>query len=329
MEENNKTKSKEPSALPEDKFKDKLSSKSAMLHTYKQDVEGLVRKRKVSLVSAVSAQSDKRGIGKDGTLIINTTTDKKSDGSITKLILIVSLLMIILGAITIFITYSVYQAKKQSLIQDKVNVLSDNTPIFIEHIARFDATDRLPREILAELSKMLTSSKASLGSITQIILEWEQWSDMLKTNTKFTITQAQLIQLLGLNLPDQFIRLLGEPNNYIMGIHTADRNTPFILLTTQSYEHAFASMLEWEESAEAQLSPFFYTDGSPSNKRIFKDLVVQNIDARASRDENGNLKLLYAFLDESTLLITNNIYTLTEVNRRHQIRKAAGSAAEN
>lgn len=327
MEENNKTKSKDSSAQPEDKFKDKLSTKSAMLHTYKQDMEGLVRNRKVSLVSAMAAQSDK--IDKDGVVAVNTYSDTKNRRSVTKLMLIVSVLMLILGGIIIFVAYSVYQTNQQFLEQDKASASSDRSLIFVEHIARFDATDRLPREIRTELAKMLVGSRASLGSITQIILEWEQWSDSLRANTKFSITQAQLIQLLGLNLSDQFIRLLGEPNDYMIGIHISDRNVPFILLTIESYEHAFASMLEWEKSAEIQLSPLFSTSGSPSNRRIFKDLVIQNIDVRASRDEDGNLKFLYAFLDRNTLLITNNVHTLTEINRRHQVRKAAGSAADN
>ncbi len=315
----NKTKAKKPQP------KDKLATKSAMLHTYKQDVEGLVRKRKVSLVNVMAMQSDKK-MATDGSHIVNTMgTAKKKEGT-TKFMIMASVLMLVLGAVALFVAYSAYQAQLQSTEQDKSQVLADDTMIFVEHRARLNVTDRLPRETLSELAKILSQSQATLGSVTQVILEWSAWSDTLGAQTTFTISQEQLIQLLGLTLPEQFIRLLGNPSDYMIGMHMADRNSPFIILTTVSYEHAFAGMLEWEGNAEAQLSPLFNTNGSGSSKRNIEDIVVQNIDARAVRDDARNLKLLYAFLDHETLLITNNIHTLTEVARRYKVRSASGTA---
>ncbi len=303
----------------------KLASKSAMLHTYRQDVEDLVKKRKVSLVNVMAMQSDKKEY-KDGSLVVNTLQDTKSKMGTARFMLIASILMLVLGSVALFVAYTAYQAQQQKVAQDKSNVLADDTMIFVEHRARLNVTDRLPRETLAELTKILKNSQATLGSITQIILEWSSWSDAARAKITFAINQAQLIDLLGLTLPEQFIRLLGDPNDYMLGMHMADRNSPFILLTTTSYEHAFASMLEWESNAEVQLNPLFKTNGNGSSKRTIEDIVVQNIDARAVRDDARNLKLLYAFLDHETLLITNNIHTLTEVARRYKVRKASGTA---
>ncbi len=312
-------------------FKNKLNSKSAMLHTYRQDVEGLVKKRKVSLINAMAMQMDKTGkqsakIRKDGSLAVTNLNDIQKQQNTKKIILGVSVVMLILGIIAIIAAYSAYQIRLQQKAQDKANVLTDDTMIFIEHRARLNVTDRLPREILANLTQMLKQSQATLGSITQILLEWSVWSDEAGRKITFTIDQAQLIKLLGLSLSDQFIRLLGAPNKYMIGMHMADRNTPFILLTTQSFEHAFANMLEWERNAENELKPLFSTNGSGSSKRTVEDIVVKNIDARAIRDDARNLKLLYAFLDKNTILITNNIHTLTEVARRYKVRKASNSA---
>ena len=315
----NVTKPKKP------KLRDKLTSKSAMLHTYRQDVEGLVKKRKVSLVNVMAMQSDKKEY-KDGSLVINTMGNTKKHTNTSKFMIIASILMLILGSVALFAAYSAYQAQQQKVAQDKSSVLADDTMIFVEHRARLNVTDRLPRETLTELAKILQQSQATLGSITQIILEWSSWSDVARAKITFAIDQAQLIDLLGLTLPEQFIRLLGNPDEYMLGMHMADRNSPFILLTTTSYEHAFASMLEWESNAEVQLNPLFKTNGNGSSRRTVEDIVVQNIDARAVRDDARNLKLLYAFLDHETLLITNNIHTLTEVARRYKVRKASGTA---
>ncbi len=306
------------------KFRDKLSSKSAMLHTYKQDVESLVRKRKISLVSAMAAQSDKREDGEATKIKNNGKTPQNS----TTLLLIASILMFVLGSIAIFVAYTAYQQQQNLTKKDKSKALLDNNLIFIEHKAKFNVTDRLPREILAGLAKALNKSQATLGSITKIELEWDGWNDKLRAKTKFIISQKQLIQLLGLKLPEQFTRLLGKQDKYMVGMHMADRNSPFIILTVQSYEYAFASMLEWEKVAERELDPFFYTPGSLSTKRTFSDLVVQNIDTRVSRDEQNNIKLLYSFLDKHTLLITNNIHTLTEISRRYKARQGSKSALD-
>jgi len=300
------------------KLRDKLASKSAMLHTYRQDVEGLVRKRKVSLVNIMSMQMDKTGRQK--------VKKEKKKNNTAKFMLIASMLMLILGTIAIFVAYDAYQTQLQKKTQDKQNVLTDDTMIFVEHRARLNVTDRLPRETLSELARMLRGSQATLGSVTQIILEWSSWNDAIGGKTTFTIDQSQLLQILGLSLPESFIRLLGAPNEYMIGMHMSNRNSPFIILTTRSYEHAFAGMLEWEGDAETQLSPLFNTGGNGSSKRTVEDIIVQNIDARAVRDEARNLKLLYAFLDHKTLLITNNIHTLTEVARRYKVRKASGTA---
>jgi len=248
----------------------KLASKSAMLHTYRQDVEGLVRKRKVSLVNVMAMQSDKKEY-KDGSLVVNTLQNTRKKEGTTKFMFIASILMLVLGSLALFIAYSAYQAQLQKTAQDKSSVLTDDTMIFVEHRARLNIADRLPRETLSELTRLLKNSQATLGSITQILLEWSAWSDALGAKTTFIIDQAQLIELLGLTLPEQFIRLLGEPDNYMIGMHMADRNTPFILLTTHSFEHAFASMLEWEGNAEVQLSPFFNTNGNGSSRRTIED----------------------------------------------------------
>jgi hypothetical protein len=321
----NNVKAKKPN------LRDKLATKSAMLHTYKQDVEGLVRKRKVSLVNVMSMQMDKTGrqeakIEKDGSLIVNTMDKTNRKDKAAKLIIIASVLMLSLGAVALLIAYSAYKIQLQNTTQDKTRTLADDTIIFVEHRAHINVTDRLPRETLTELTKILSISGATLGSITQIIPEWSAWDDALGRRITFIISQEQLIKLLGLTLPDQFTRLLGDPGNYMIGMHVADRNVPFILLTTRSYEHAFAGMLEWENDAEVQLSPLFKTNGSGSSKRIVEDIVVQNIDARVVRDDARNLKFLYAFLDKNTILITNNIHTLTEVARRYKVRKASGTA---
>ena len=69
-------------------------------------------------------------------------------------------------------------------------------------------------------------------------------------------------------------------------------------------------MLEWEPFMAQDLSPFF--DGA-GLRGTFEDVLVQNKDARVLKDSAGNVRLLYAFPNTETLLITTNQSTFLEV----------------
>jgi hypothetical protein len=224
------------------------------------------------------------------------------------------ILMIILGTAAIYIAYTAHQS--QIAMQQAIAKPPANAPLlFVEYRAKLDITDRRPRGILNDLQTILQQSNTTLGSITQVLLQ----------DSGKTITQQELIQRLDLSLPEQFVRLLSNGDKYMVGMHITDRNVPFILLTTTAYENSFATMLEWESVAERELRPFFNSPGSRTLKRDPGNIVIKNINARVIRDEDKNIRLLYSFLDEEALLITNNINTLTEVARRYKVRKAARS----
>jgi len=303
----------EPKVKEVQKPKRGLSSKSAMLHTYKEDVQSLVKDRKISMVRAMVMQSDKRTQLDGDEVVTISSKEQQPRGLSTKFIIIASILMVILGTAAIFIAYNAHQAQLAAQASKKAGVTTDDSLIFVEFRAKINVTDILPREILADLSDIAKRSNATLGSITQVLLQKDS----------YTLWQSELLQVLDLSLSDQFKRLLGKDAAYMVGVHVADRNTPFIILTTTSHEHAFAAMLEWEKRIEIELSPFFKTAGSHSPSRKPGNIVVKNITARVMRDEANNIRVLYSFLDDNTILITNNISTLTEVARRYNVRKAS------
>lgn len=291
-----------------------LASKAAILHTYKQDVQGLVRARQVSLVSALAAESDKE-------TSTPPTSHNEPARTGVRFMIIASVALIVLGSAALFIAYVAYQTQLESAAADRSQVLASDSLIFVEHRVTLDVTDRLPRETLAELTRLRNASQATLGSITQILLQEHGWDASAGAQVAHILSAHEVLQAFGLSLSEDFYQHLGA--GYLLGMHVADRDTPFILLTTTSYDHAFAALLEWEGRAETELSPLFAAPGTASAKRTVEDITIQNINARAVRDDESNLRLLYAFLDENTIIITNNIYTLTEVAKRYQIRKSS------
>lgn len=298
--------------------KESLVSRAAVLHTYKQDMQELVRERKISLVSAVAAESDRDPTTQEWPESPEHNTEQKST-----FMLIASIILIVLGIATLSIGYFGYNLKKQSAEQDKQQAVTDDTPIFIEHRVRVDITDRNSRDVLAELTQLKSASQATLGSITEVLLQQKVWDTSVLQNVTYTLRINELLKSLGLSFSDEMVQHMGS--SYLLGMHMADKNSPFILLTTDSYDHAFAGLMAWEKPAGYELAPFFY-DTSVANISTAENAVIQNIDARVLRDNFGNIKVLYAFLDDNTFIITNNIYTLTEVARRYQVRKSAGTA---
>ena len=58
------------------------------------------------------------------------------------------------------------------------------------------------------------------------------------------------------------------------------------------------------------------TDDVFANEKDFEDVVVKNKDARAIRDADGGIFLIYDLHDKDTVIITTNTTTLTELSDR-------------
>lgn len=298
--------------------KESLISRAAVLHTYKQDMQTLVRERKVSLIHAVAAESDR-----DPTSLQGIPEEDGHDKKRSTLMLVGSIVLIVLGLITLVVGYTGYTLRKNAMEQDRQQAITDDTPIFIEHRVRVDITDRDARDTLAELAQLRDSSQATLGSITEVLLQNKVWDTTVLQNVMYTLRVNELRTSLGLSFSEEMSAHIG--NSYLLGMHMADKNSPFVLLTTDSYDHAFAGLLDWEKRAGYELAPLFYS-ASEAGVSGAENAVIQNIDARILRDSTGNIKVLYAFLDAHTFIITNNVFTLSEVARRYQVRKSAGTA---
>lgn len=117
--------------------------------------------------------------------------------------------------------------------------------------------------------------------------------------------------LRALNAPEELLR---EAKSVMVGVHSFNRNQPFIIIEVAQYDRAYGAMLRWEEEMARALGNFFKPDGGkvPPTLR-FTDKVFQNIDTRISQNE---WPILWAFPRRDVLVITTNQYTLSEVLTR-------------
>lgn len=95
------------------------------------------------------------------------------------------------------------------------------------------------------------------------------------------------------------------------------RKDLFFLIEARSFSDAFPIMLHWEKKMFADLSQFFDVDITAENNYLlsldFKDEIIQNRNARILYDENGNIMLAYVYLDDNSIIITNNKEAVGEV----------------
>ncbi|MES2953285.1 MAG: hypothetical protein V4674_01870 [Patescibacteria group bacterium] len=113
--------------------------------------------------------------------------------------------------------------------------------------------------------------------------------------------------------PSPLVRSLGR--SFLYGVYTSSEKSPFLLLSLDSYESAYAGMLTWEERLHYEIIPLL--GGNPNEQLAgslsWKDDTLRNTDIRREVDAGGNSILLYSFLDRKTLLITQSDVVFYEV----------------
>jgi hypothetical protein len=180
---------------------------------------------------------------------------------------------------------------------------------------------------MSSLDAARQATALSLGLISQL-----QVTVSSSTSSGLALLSAQdFFTLLAPHMPPDLARSL-QPN-FLLGVHVYNGNQPFVILSVYSYEEAYAGMLSWEQYLQGDLSPLFNYTPSPripeegiattststTSQFIqtgFTDKIVENHDARVLQNENGDIYLLWTFLDRNTLVITTNDATLREIISR-------------
>ncbi len=187
-------------------------------------------------------------------------------------------------------------------------------------LASFITTDRQQSVAFstnrATLLDTLTGAIAEGGSgVTQIY-------PIAEGNT-VAVSTSEFMFVLDPRAPSSFLRNLDDQ----MMFGSFQGNVPFFIFKTKQFDTAFAGMLDWEQYMSADLTPLF---GEPvdytldvslrtigqSRSAFFVDDTFNNIDTRILYDETGAERIVYAFLDRETLIITTSSAMLSEVISR-------------
>lgn len=284
----------------------------SLLHTYKGDVQQLVKRKKISLMRMAADEADR----KDGT--VYGLAGRKNPIHIDALLLMV-LAFILLGIVALGGAYYVYILREQTIIYKPQH----NSLIFTESVETVDITGKNARALRQELARVRKGAYYSFGSIAELLLVRQH--ENIETNAlEFTPLSAQeFLEAFDTALPEKFMHIFGD--KFMLGLHATEENTPFLVLQTNLYDYAFDGMLTWEGRIEQDLAPLFSPNGEYTEPAMFKgssaftDTVMNNLDVRVLRDAEGKIRLLYSFVNKNTLVITTSVHTFVELAGRLRV----------
>ena len=313
------------------------------LQTYQGDIESLVGEKQVSVVSIAAAEAERRGQKplEDQQAPLNQEASRAWIGK-TAIVAASIVLLAAAGGIGAYI-----------FVRSQPVPLAQQSPAPFILVDDTQTVALSPGDLRPDVMKALVAAKnkvsLSLGLVARIQLAKPT---ALNDGTLLEVGAPEFLQALAPSIPPALVRTI-EPQ-MLLGVHSYDENQAFMILRADSYETAYSGMLAWEGSMRGDLLPLFTrtpavrplqtvvpvvpvgtstasttasstpaastgpAEPVPAQFFVgnFIDQIVENHDARVILNQQGDILLLWTFLDRSTIVITTNDATLREVISR-------------
>ncbi len=179
-------------------------------------------------------------------------------------------------------------------------------------------------QLVTFFSDLFANTQINPDSVAEFIISQKNASSTKK------MTSLDFVNLLHFNITDTLKRSLTD--KWMVGIYSKDsQNLPFVLLTTDFFQNAFAGMLKWETSMPEEFADIFNyrnktnTGSTASSTSLyslydvrgsFRDKIVMNRDVREFVSDQGEVLILYTFIDKNTLLITTSEAVISTIIER-------------
>lgn len=286
------------------------SSAISSVHTLKDDLQHVVKEKKISLVRAVALEQDKKKTDEEMQAEFGRAERKKRVTGI----LFATILLFGLGIAALFGVYFVMLGHSATDSQQL------NSLVFAEQSVALPLENATGSDLKRRIAATRQTQTGSLGSITRIVpLEPGITPDAQPR----IATTAEFLNAINANAPQDLLTSIGT--EFFFGLHTVDENAPVLVIPVTNYDRAFAGMLAWENTMNIDLSPAFTpvpttvldSNGIPS-QRVFTDDVMRNYDVREIKDDAGQIQLYYSFPSPNLLIIAESPYSFPELLSRLQ-----------
>ncbi len=270
------------------------------LRTYKYDTAESIEKQGTSKISMLAAEQKRRVENKDFSHTFTDRTEKASSGRTIGLMGL-SFVLIASGIGGALYFYNKSKVDTTEAVPVSKNILFTNDTI------ERDARGISGKDLVNLVFAAADSISARAGDLTEIELRDRTLLGEAK------ISKDTLFKKLEGSASSRLVRSFSD--NYVIGAHNGRETSVFYLFKIEDFDTSFAGMLEWEEWMHLNLFGSF--EAEP-----FVDEFIRNKDTRIQRDRFGNTKLIYAFPNSETLMITQNEEAFFELFERLTVSNA-------
>ena len=289
-----------------DEQKTNLNSQDNLktIRTYMTDMADTVRANEISVIKVALAEQNKHE---------REDLNRKIEGTpVKKIFWLIGGVIIIAGAI-----YGIYFLNQQKKKIDTPAPMIKETSIISYDITTpvlITGSKILTDEINIVKKEIVANNKT--GSINFISLFTET------NGVKEPILVKNLFTYLGFTAPSSLVRSLSD--SYMIGTYNNGSPKLFIIFQTQNYENTYAGMLDWEKTLASDMFNLFDLNTNENklklNEMKWKDIIINNKDARVLNNENDVPILYYLFADKNNLVIADSVDTLKEIISRLAIK---------
>jgi len=271
------------------------------LRTYKYDTAETIEEKGASKISMLAAEQKRRVNKKDFSGTFSSPTQKETSLGRSATFIILSVILIVVGI------WGGLHFYTKSKIDDTPAVEVSKNILFTNDTVERDARGISGRDFVNLISAGADSVNGRAGDLVEIELR----DRGLLGEAKISIDT--FFKKLEGGASGRLARSFGK--DYVVGTHSGAENSIFYLFRVEDFDTSFAGMLEWEETMHFDLFGGFEGES-------FVDEFIQNKDTRVQRDRFGNTKLIYAFPNSETLIITQNEEAFFELFDRLTVSNA-------
>lgn len=296
-----------------DKNEEQVNNKDIkVLRTYTSDMAEAIRDNEVSVIKIALAEKEKRE---------QEEALKNAEGSNTSKVFL-AIGGIILIAAAVAGSYYLIQMRKE---KETPKPIINNVETFLSYDSG-SYIDITKTENILDLLTLVNQNKEKYSGLINAI-----FLTKTEVETPKIINSIDFLSLINSSVPGALTRSLS--GDYLLGkylnpnaVNEKNKSATFLIFETNNYNQAYVSMLDWEKTILKDLFILFNINIPESDNSFFektwKDLIVNNKDARVLYGENGEGVLYYVFVNKNILVISDNTEALKEIITRLLIKNS-------
>jgi hypothetical protein len=274
------------------------------IRTLKNDQDTLIKGQNLSLIGIAIKEEERRRQQQENTSISSSSN---------RPFLVASIILLILGSGIGFYIYNQYYAEVPvGILPGKSTVLE--SILFAEANKAIDVSGITTEDLLSRIkNEVRNPPDLRLGAVENYVFNKKN-----EAGLTLPLSAYDFFKLIVSSAPENFLRSLEQ--KFMFGILSSAENAAFIIVKTESYDKGLAGLLEWEGKTLTKDLYQILTSLKPDIElftKKYEDLLIKNIDTRVLKDKNGDIRIIYGFLDQTkTIVIAGSRQAFTEaVNR--------------